>query len=250
MPVQILYVPPRVVFSFEKCGDEIIFRGGTGKILQLTDPKPEPYRVREMFLGAKTPGEAIEFLSCTGFFLYPEQSDLGYAFSMTWVEFQQWQELILLTLTEGFLKRKEPLEIKGIQRWEWDVSPGMYDLLSRLKVEDSFWLTGRPVQIGIEPRGSNLNPLGGEGPVAVITAGNTLQAILATIFLDGLNDISHAYCELKDCGELYAVTSKHARAYCSQACAHKAYIRRGRAAKAQAKAKSTKSSKHKRGTRK
>ena len=39
----------------------------------------------------------------------------GFALAMTWAEFQQWQKLIRLLLTDGFLKRKETPEISSIQ---------------------------------------------------------------------------------------------------------------------------------------
>src|SRR5579862_4227493 len=138
-----------------------------------------------------------------------------------------------------FLRQKEPQEVAGSQRRQLDVPPNVHDLLSRLDLRDEFWLTGCPVQIGIEPRGANPGQFGGDEPVAPIAVGNTSQTILAMIYPDHLNDISHAVCRLNGCQKIYEIASKHKRQYCSWACAHNASTRRRRAAKA--KTKSTKS---------
>ena len=92
-------------------------------------------------------------------------------------------------------------------------------------------------------------PLGEDKPLALIKVETTLEAILATIYLDRLSGLDYALCNLTDCRKIYAVTSNHARMYCSQACAHKASVRKRRALAAQAKAQPQKSAKDKRGTK-
>ena len=251
MPVEIMYGPARLTVSFENDGDAIVFRSQIGRVQEFQfDQALEPYRVREIFLDVQTPGEAIEFLSSSGFFSYPTPDGHGGGvLVMTWAEFQQWQELIRRILTDGFLKLKETQEIDGIQRLLLDAPTSTNALLSRVSPREQVWLTGRPQGIVVEPRGGNPGPFGRDEPVALIPVGNTLEAILATIYLDHLNGFDHALCGLKDCRKIYEVTSKHARLYCSPACAHKASVRRRRALAAQAKAKPSKFPRVKRGTK-
>jgi hypothetical protein len=250
MPVQVSYSSVRLAVSFENQIDEIVFRIQTGRVQEFpVNPTLEPYRLREVFLAAKNPGEAIEFLGLSGFFLDPEQDGYGRQESaMTWAEFQEWQELIRRIRLQGFLKLKKVPVIDDIETLQLDVPASMDHLVSRVSSRAKAWLAGIPHGIVIEPYG-DLYRFSRDLPAARINVSSTLEAILATIYLDRLNGRDYALCGLKDCGKIYEVTSKHAREYCSQACAHKASVRRRRALVAQEKAKRPKATQHKKGTK-
>ena len=248
MPVHVWYQPPLAIVSYSQ-GDQIHFHVGAPQTQIWPPPEPpiDAYRIRQDFLRVETSSQAAEFLRLTGFFLKPKQDGVGPCLDITWAEFQQWQELIRLILTDGFFELTER-QTDGISRILPNIPPSMDHLLSRLDAEDLLWLAGQAQHIMIHPGGGN-SGRGRDELIAMIMVDSTLEAILATIYLDGLNDIGHALCGLKDCPQYYEVTSKHVRQYCSQACAHKASVRRCRAAAARAKARSTKSAKDKRGTK-
>jgi hypothetical protein len=250
MPIHVLYQPLFTIVSFENQGGQIHFYLRAPQIQGWpSEPVVDAYRVRDAFLRVKTSGEATEFLSLTGFFLEPKRgSGIRPRLDMTWAEFQQWQELIRLILTEGFFKLTEK-QTEGISRILPNVPTSMHHLLSRLYGEEQLWLAGHAQGIMIHPRGGDPGPFGRDEPIAMIMVDSTLEAILATIYLDRLNGLDHGLCALKDCPKIYEVTSKHARQYCSQECAHKASVRKRRAlaAQAKAKAKAPKSTRDKRG---
>src|SRR5215471_7210913 len=69
MPIQIDYCPLDVVASYEKQGEEIIFRYRAAE-----PPRWGPlhtldaFAFRTTFLEVKTPGEAVDLLNVSGFF--------------------------------------------------------------------------------------------------------------------------------------------------------------------------------------
>ena len=169
---------------------------GPRRVQELpVDPTLELIRLREIFLGAKNPGEAIEFLGLSGFFLEPEQDGHGgLEVAMTWVEFQQWQKLLRLIRTDGFFKTTKRTGDRRRPRFLLDVPPSMDHLLSRLSRKSQAWLAGIPHGIVIQPHEGNLGPISRGNPSALIIVGNTLEAILATIYLDRLSGVDHALC--------------------------------------------------------
>lgn len=252
MPVEVVYQPPSVAVSFENQGDEILFRIQAPPIQEWPNDRTlDAYSVRETFLAVRTAGEATEFLSLSGLFYAGPGGDgrIAPRFVMTWTEFQQWQTVIRLILTHGFFKLRAGLTIDGTSTPLVNVPASLNHLLPLLSQQEQLWLAGHPHGIAIKSRRRSLFPFDRDELLALIGVTTTLEALLATIYLDRLNGVGHALCGLTDCQKIYEITSKHARRYCSQACAHKASVRRRRAIAAEVKAKALKSVIGKRGTK-
>jgi hypothetical protein len=60
---------------------------------------------------------------------------------------------------------------------------------------------------------------------------NTFDAILSTIFIDGLRNLHFKVCARPDCATIYELTSRHKRKFCSYDCAHLMTVRRSRKGK-------------------
>lgn len=73
------------------------------------------------------------------------------------------------------------------------------------------------------------NVEGKQNLVAEILPTCTLNAILATIYVEKLRGIEIQVCALKECNETFPVESSHGKAYCSNYHAHLASVRRKRA---------------------
>jgi hypothetical protein len=109
--------------------------------------------------------------------------------------------------------------------------------MGELSVSEMLWLQGCPDGIVIASEPESPKPGTRQKLVARINASSTLEAILATAYLDRLNGVKFGLCQLPDCNRLYEITSNHAREYCSQECAHKASMRRRRAVAKTARSK-------------
>jgi hypothetical protein len=57
---------------------------------------------------------------------------------------------------------------------------------------------------------------------------NTFDAILSSIFIDGLRNLHFKVCARPDCATIYELTSRHKRKFCSYDCAHLMTVRRSR----------------------
>lgn len=68
MELEIEHGPLLVEVSYERMGDDVLYRFRYSQ--QKTDEllNVDAYMTRETFLGVKTPGEALDFLSVTGLF--------------------------------------------------------------------------------------------------------------------------------------------------------------------------------------
>ena len=69
MPLRIGFSPISTVVSYERDGDEILFRFRKPESqIQLPEFEIDPYSIREAFESVRTPGEAFELLRLTGIF--------------------------------------------------------------------------------------------------------------------------------------------------------------------------------------
>ncbi len=64
--------------------------------------------------------------------------------------------------------------------------------------------------------------------LGVIQAGNTLRAMIASVYVDWLAGVKQGFCARPDCGKPFEITSAHARRYCSPECAHHQVVKRSR----------------------
>jgi hypothetical protein len=204
----------------------------------------DPFTLRDQFLAVRTPDEALELLDHGGYFrrLYdtdgkPSQRSK----ELTWTDLRAWQGLL------RFLSTNAPMRDVPIDRSEWsgayqdlieeEFPPPLVDIAKHLRDYEACWTFGRPENLSIWSRAKSPSD---PRPTlsATITIYSCLEAMLAGIYVDRLVGVKLELCSLGDCQNLYEVTSQHQRRYCSQACAHKASVRRKRA-EAKAKISST-----------
>jgi hypothetical protein len=236
----------------EKQRDDIVFRfdsdliGGrdgqhpdSPKVADDGTREIDAYQLRESFLDVRTHGEALELLSFAGHFRRPRLSDgkpTKNSRSLSWTEFKQWQEVVRLFIAQGLmedfrgLSRSEfvGVAIHLIHHDEYSVPATLLPLVERMSDFEICWLGGFPDQLVVltdEPTKVDKRPR----LRASVIVESLLEAVLATVYLDKLSGIDYHLCALPDCQKLYEVNSKHERQYCSQACAHKASVRRRRA---------------------
>lgn len=232
MPISVRYDPMQVVVSFERQGDDVLFRfrvatPGHGYVENLIDA----YKLRETFLDVRTPGEAFDFLNFTGHFQHlREREEEQVHETLTWSDFQRWQEIVRILLRDGPLKLEE-ISSPGRRGVQFAVPEHLRTVVTfpKLSTRESGWLTGYPDRIMIQADGESPVSSGRQKLRAEIGADSTLEAILATAYIDGLRGINYQLCALSDCSTVYEVGSKHERQYCSNYCAHKASVRRRRA---------------------
>jgi hypothetical protein len=224
MPLRIGFSPISTVVSYERGADEILFRFRKPESqTQLPKFEIDPYSIRETFENVQTPGEAFELLRLTGIFRWGTDNfptDTA-RFILTWSEFQDWQRFVRRVRTEK-LDLDDP------------------DILSPEHAEFLHW-----PRVAIRQAVIPSNPDGRTELEACISAICTIEAIAATIQVDQLVGVEYRACALTDCRRLYEVRSNHERQYCDTPCAHKASVRRRRAAAKALKAKKSKSIKKK-----
>jgi hypothetical protein len=75
----------------------------------------------------------------------------------------------------------------------------------------------------------------GRIPIGEIQVNTPMEAILMTLRIDKIKDIRYEICVRPDCGEIYEITTKHRRLYCSQYCAHLENVRKLRRVKIKTK---------------
>jgi len=230
MPIRVVYEPRSVITSLQKQGEEINFRFKYEG--ELSDSEIDAASLRETFLGIRTPAEALDLLTLAGPFRSFTDDD-GFREAMRWSDFKRWQEIIRIVVTGGPLQTEEYF-MEGQDRsygpvgQRYRVSEQLRPALTDLSMQEQKWLSGFPDQILIradEPVKGNAR----KKVCAEVFVHSILEAILATAYIDGLKGIDYQLCALPDCSQVYEVSSKHERQYCSQACAHKASVRRRRA---------------------
>ena len=232
LPIRVVYEPSSIIPSVEKRGEEIIFRfryvDGVEDGTDLSEGGVDAYSLRDAFLTIKTPGEALDFLALGGPFRDYDADD-KLRDSMTWRDFQRWQGIIRIVLTEGTLPLETVSQSEQSVRIRYAVPDDLCQVLSSLSHDERGWLSMFPTQIII--RADQRPRVDDERPrlCAEVIVDSILEAILATAYIDELRGVNYRLCALPDCSEIYEVFSKHARIYCSQACAHKANVRKRRA---------------------
>jgi hypothetical protein len=234
MPIEVIYDPMRVEVSYERTGEDIVYRFRYAKSVGYTENRLNAYQLRETFLGIRTPGEALDFLGLTGHFRAHNEDKVHE--SLTWNDFQRWQELVRAVLIVGPLRSEVLYSSQTMVEIGFDLPDHLKSLMRDVTLSEMRWLESRPEHLVIRSELESSKPNARKTLYAEITPHSSLEAILATVYVDGLNGVSYKLCGLNDCPRVFEVTSKHEREYCSQACAHKASVRRRRA---EAKSKKT-----------
>jgi hypothetical protein len=240
MPIVVKYVSNGARISYELHGRDFLYRFYSAQAKSQANFF-DAYALREEFLGVRTSTEALDFLACTGYFLNlqdeEEFADVPTKETLTWSDFRKWQELVRRILSDGPLSMHD-VGLDGVPKGKvrardlWLSGPW-----HPLKVTGTIrlWLAGIPGSAMIMPESTfthaNASTRQRQTLAADVWTYSTLEAILATAYIDGLNGINYRRCASPDCQELYEVSSKHERKYCSQPCAHKASVQRGRAKK-------------------
>jgi len=204
-------------------------------ILQIKGIKAEEkygflniYDLREVFLDIKTPNEALDFLLLTGCFRFTEVPWLNSRVSMLWSDFRLWQELIRIRLQSGPFPYRSILKDGRDVGCELDVPKQMRCLIQSMSMTELQWLNGVPEGIAIKPLPETRSSDWKSRLIAVIYTKSTLEAILATIYIDELHSPSFHRCP--QCAKIFKEKTKHKREYCSQKCAQIAGVRRRREA--------------------
>jgi hypothetical protein len=197
--------------------------------------------LREAFLSVKSPEDAVRFLNASGRFRFLRGKSDAVDSVLTWSEFQLWQHLIRIVLVDNFLHLgsfESPIRDSFI----WGPTETFRPLpeeLRRLVLDvhepTFYWLQGRATSLQIGSDEEPNDPQHRQAMVAQVMVDTSLDAILASIYIDTQSGIHYELCALPDCPNVYEVKSNHQRAYCSQACAHKASVRRRRAETKEAK---------------
>jgi hypothetical protein len=231
MPLEIEHSPWRnVEIGYKRLNDDVEYRFLAGGTKGIDAPNINAYVTRETFLDIRTPGEGLDFLSATGYFRTQDEAFPTRHESLCWSDFQRWQELIRILMQEGPLPDKPVFRDGKNVGTEFDVPERLRPIMGELSVTEMLWLHGYPDGIVIMSEGESPKPGSRQKLVARIDVHSTLEAILATAYLDRLNGVNFGLCQLDDCNRMFEITSNHAREYCSQDCAHKASMRRRRAA--------------------
>jgi hypothetical protein len=67
-----------------------------------------------------------------------------------------------------------------------------------------------------------------KNPEGVVTVTDACQMLLTTVYADIVRGLRFKYCRRGDCKAPFALTNKHKKVYCSQACAHLENVRKKR----------------------
>jgi hypothetical protein len=235
MPAQVICYHNHMTIALEPTEDGWVFRqslrGATGPHRDINAG-----RLRDAFLSVKTPEEALRFLNASGRFRFlPDKGD-AIDSVLTWNEFQLWQRLIRIILVDNFLHLGE-FESPIRDSFIWGPKEnGKYELLPEeirqlvLNVQKPtfYWLQGRATGLQIASDEEIGDPQHRLSMIAEVMVDTSVDAMLASIYIDTQSGIEYELCSLSDCSNVYEMKSNHQRAYCSQACAHKASVRRKR----------------------
>ena len=241
MPVQVISYANYMAVALEPMEDGLAFRqkleGGEHKDVNAT-------WLREAFLSVTTPEDALRFLKASGRFRYLRDRSDSIESVLTWREFQQWQELVRIVLVDNFLFLGE-FESPVRDAFVWGppeqgskpLRAELYKLALNVHKPTFDWLLGRATSLQIVSDEAPKDPQHRLAMIAEVMVDTSLDAILASIYIDTQSGIEFELCSLPDCSNVYEVTSKHQRDYYSQACAHKASVRRRRAEQKKSKNK-------------
>jgi hypothetical protein len=203
--------------------------------------------VAKALFSVKTPLEALAFFEATGFFLLGNgpRGDEGWKETVTWREFQLWQELLRFISQHGFLSIVDSREWDEYDK-EWTIMPrpGAPTLPSELEPiivsaphSTKDYLAGDPklsmrrdeVLAGAQGRKPKLE-------MSIFPFG-TVEAVLSSLFIDQQTGIQYKLCGRGEkCGQLFVANDARRKQYCSQKCAHHANVTRDRENQAKKKA--------------
>jgi hypothetical protein len=155
--------------------------------------------VRDTFLSIRRTDKLLAFLNQTGRFTH-------YANRETWNlgEVVLWQKII------RSISRVKPEGWVGLMEEEFR-HVDQSSLVSKFE-------TNFPVSF------SKMNKF----YVGRITIRTTLQAMIASVYIDWMAGIKMGFCARLDCRKPYEITSSHKRTYCTPECAHHEVVRRSR----------------------
>jgi len=235
MPVQVLNYANHMTVALETTKDGLVFRqslrDGTD-----ADKDVNAVMLREAFLSVKIPEEALRFLNASGRFRFLRDKSDAVKSVLTWNEFQLWQRLLRVIFVDNFLHLGD-FESPSRDSFVWGPDEnGKYELLPdelrqlALNVQEPtfYWLQGRATSLQIQSDEEQSDPQHRLAMVAEVMVNTSVDAMLASIYIDTQSGIQYELCSFKDCSKVYEVRSNHQRAYCSQACAHKASVYRRR----------------------
>jgi hypothetical protein len=188
----------------------------------------DAYALRTGFLSAETESDALTFFMESGGFRF---CTIHAPDHLLWSDFKLWQVAVRAIMSGG------PSPEVWDDKYGFEVFWIDHETLDEtIRTVPECMLDGERLACST-PRLFEVGPcedsvIGGQKRTlrARITVFSPLEAILAATYLDCLNGIEYRLCSLNDCSNMYELNSKHERQYCSQACAHKASVRRRRAA--------------------
>lgn len=236
LPLDVSYSPNPVEVSYDGSEDPLFTIRYQNKG-RPTLREVDVYKARTEFLSVEAKEDAVAFLLRYGGFRRVHSDDP--ADELRWSSFRDWQRAIRKVLLAGPFP-SHAWEYEGIDNYLWVDYMTSDDAIHRYITSSESMIPVYPqIMVGTQS-GESVAPGERRYLRAELILRSTLEALLATVYLDGLNGLEHRLCSLPDCNSLYEVISKHDRAYCSNACAHKASVRRRRAeAKAVIKKAST-----------
>jgi hypothetical protein len=219
----------------------IVSKRDDGRPTQNVTPRREinAGALTEAFLKVETPDDALNFFNQSGRFRYTRDKSDWLESIVTWSEFQRWQELVTIVLLENHLHLGE-FESPTGEMFIWGPGADGQGGVGRMLPEEleplvlnvakpTFeWLHGVPTEVMYSTVPDPKDPMNRSTLSAGVITDTTIDAILASVFIDTLN-ADFQLCAFPDCPNIFEVTSDHAREYCSHACAHKAGMRRRRA---------------------
>jgi hypothetical protein len=207
----------------------VIFKIESNNSGRYDDGRLSAYASRDAFLRINKPGAALDFLSLTGYFRLDEFAKANACETLAWSEFQRWQVFIAILVKQGFIKGMSTPQSSSKVKMDFDLPENLKGLIWSMSRKEKGFFFRFPDGLVIKSQPEGPNP--GTRPTlfAEIHVCSTLQAILATNYVDSLSGVNYGLCALPDCNQTFEITSTHKRDYCSQACAHKASVRRRRA---------------------
>lgn len=238
MPLQILHFLSPVEVSYQRLSGDVVFKIARAQSLEPPPDIVSAYGSRDVFLTIRRPGEALDFLSVTGFFRFRESTGREVE-TLTWSEFKRWQEFIGILVTRGFIGGHTSPHPSGGATMHFDLPEHLKDLIPNMTQIEQGFLYRFPEGLIIKAQPDIPSLAARPSLFAEIHVRTTLEAILATNYVDSLSGVNYGLCALPDCNRAFEITSTHKREYCSQACAHKASVRRRRAERKQAESRTS-----------